>query len=51
MHPQRLPVVFAFLVLGLGGVTAVLFIQGLVLPGVLAAAVVVGLLGWGAHVM
>jgi hypothetical protein len=50
MHPQRLPVVFAFLVLGLGVATAVLFIQGLMLPGVLAAVVVVGLLGWGARI-
>jgi hypothetical protein len=50
MHSRRVFIALASLIAGLGILTVILFVQGLVAPGVLAAVIIVCLVGWAARV-
>src|SRR6476659_3450782 len=47
MYLRRMPIAFAVLIAGLGVLTVILFVRGLVAPGVLGAAIIACLGGWG----
>jgi hypothetical protein len=50
MHSRRIAVALAVLTVALGILTAILFLQGLVVPGILGLPIVAALAGWGATV-
>jgi hypothetical protein len=50
MHSRSVPIAAVILIAGVGVSTAILFARGFVAPGVLGAAVLACLVGWGARV-